>query len=79
MHHFYNRLSVPTRTLINSYVGGTILSKNEVEACQILENIVLNNFQWPTERAVLKKLAGVHDLDAITNLEAQISSISKQL
>ena len=79
MHHFYNGLSVPTRTLIDASAGGAIMGKNEVEAYQILENIALNNCQWPTKRAVPKKLAGVHDLDAVTNLAAQISSLSKQL
>ena len=79
MHHFYNRLSVPTRTLIDASAGGAILGKNEIEAYRILENIALNNCQWPTERAVPKKVAGVHDLDAVTNLAAQISSLSKQL
>ena len=44
MHHFYNGLSIPTRTLIDASVGGAILGKNEVEAYQIMENIALNNF-----------------------------------
>ena len=58
MHHFYNGLSVPTRTLIDASMG-TIMEKNEIEAYQILENIVLNNCQWPTKRAVPKKVAWV--------------------
>ena len=79
VHHFYNGLSVPTRTLINVSARRAILGKNEIEAYRILENIALNNFQWPIERAVLKKVARVHDLNAVTNLVAQISSLSKQL
>ena len=43
VHHFYNGLSVPTRTLIDASAGEAILGKNEVEAYQILENIALNN------------------------------------
>ena len=35
VHHFYNWLSHPTRTLIDAYVGGAIMGKNEVEAYQI--------------------------------------------
>ena len=70
VHHFYNALSEPTRTLIDASTGGAILGKNEVEVYQILENIVLNNCQWPIERAVPTKLAGVHDLDVVTNLAA---------
>ena len=55
------------------------MGKNEVEAYQILENITLNNFQWPIERAALKNQAGVYDLDVFANLAAQVSSLSKQL
>ena len=79
MQHFYNGLSVPTRTLIDASARGAILGKNEIEAYQILENIALNNCQWPAKRAIPKKVVGVHDLDAVTNLVAQISSLSKQL
>ena len=43
VHHFYNGLSVPTRTLIDPSMGGAILGKNEVETYHILENIALNN------------------------------------
>ena len=63
MQHFYNGLSILTRTLLDDFAGGGILSKDEVEAYQILENIALNNCQWPTKRVALKKLAGLHDLD----------------
>ena len=43
VHHFYNGLSVPTRTLIDASMGGAIVGKNEIEAYQILEIIALNN------------------------------------
>ena len=43
VHHFYNGLSRPTRTLNDASVGGAIMGKNEVEAYQILENIALND------------------------------------
>ena len=79
VHHFYNGLSRPTRTLIDAYVGRAIMGKNEVEAYQILENITLNDCQWPVERVAPKKPAGVFDLDMFTNLSAQVSTLSKQL
>ena len=43
VHHFYNGLSRPTRTLIDASARGAIMGKNEVEAYQILENIALND------------------------------------
>ena len=79
MQHFYNGLSIPTRTLLDASVGGVILGKDEVEAYHILENIALNNCQWLTERVAPKKLVEVHDLDAFTNSATQMSSLSKQL
>ena len=65
VHHFYNDLSIPIRTLIDASVGGAILGKNEVEAFQILENIALKNYQWPTKRVAPKKLAKVHELERL--------------
>ena len=79
VHHFYNGLSHPIRTLIDASTGGAIMGKNEVEAYQILENITLNDCQWPIERAALKKPAEVFDLDMFTNLSAQVSTLSKKL
>ena len=79
VHHFYNGLSRPTRTLIDASTGGAIMGKNEVEAYQILENIVLNDYHWLFERAAPKKLARVFNLDMFTNLSAQVSTLSKQL
>ena len=79
VHHFYNGFSCPTRTLIDAYAGGAIMGKHEVEVYQILENIALNNCQWPVERVAPKKLAGVFNLDMFTNLFAQVSTLSKKL
>ena len=55
VHHFYNGLSRPTRTLIDASTRGVIMGKNEVEAYQILENIALNDCQWPVESVAPKK------------------------
>ena len=70
VHHFYNGLSRPTRTLIDASTRGAIMRKNEVEAYQILENIALNDCQWPVEKAAPKKPAGVFYLEIFTNLSA---------
>ena len=79
VHHFYNGLCRPTRTLIDASVGGAIMGKNEVEAYQILENIALNDCQSPVERVTPKKPTRVFNLGMFTNLSAQVSTLSKQL
>ena len=77
VHCFYNGLSRPTRTLIDASARGAIMGKNELEAYHILENIALNDCQWPVERVAPKKTAGVFDLDMFTNLSTQVSTLSK--
>ena len=79
VHHFYNGLSRPTRTLIDASAGGAIMGKNKVETYQILENIALNDCQWLVERVPQKKPIGVFDLDMFINLSAQVSTLSKQI
>ena len=79
VHHFYNGLSRPTRTLIDASGGGVIMRKNEVEAYQILENIALNDCQCPVERVAPKKPVGVFNLDMFTNLSARVSTLLKKL
>ena len=79
MHHFDNGLTGTTRTLLDALAGGAFMSKSENEAYQLLEYVALNNFQWPNERATLKKPSGVHELDVFNNLAAQVSLLTKQL
>ncbi|XP_024022201.1 uncharacterized protein LOC112091842 [Morus notabilis] len=61
------------------YEGGALMKKTEDEAYELLEDMATNNYQWPSERSIPKKIAGLHEIDAITNLTAQIASLSKQL
>ena len=79
VHHFYNGLSRPTRTLIDTSAGGAIMRKNEVEVYQILQNIALNDCQWLVNKAAPKKPAELFDLNMFTNMSAQLFTLSKQL
>ena len=78
VHNFYNGLSAPTRTLFDASDRRAIMGRNEVEAYQILENIALNNCQWPVERVAPKKQTGAYDSDVFTKFSAQVSTLSKQ-
>ncbi|XP_016648321.1 PREDICTED: uncharacterized protein LOC107880735 [Prunus mume] len=75
---FYNGLNTTSKTLIDAAAGGALMAKTQDEAYELLETMTSNSYQWPSERAMPKK-AGVHDVDAITALTAQISTLSKQL
>ena len=44
-----------------------------------MENMSLNNYQWPNERSSLKKWEGMYDIDVFSNLATQVSMLTKQL
>ena len=50
VHHFYNGLTVTTRTLLDASTEGALMSKSANDAYQLLENMDLNNYQWPSEK-----------------------------
>ena len=79
MHHFYNGLIGTTRTLLDASVTGTLMSKSINEAYQFLEDMALNNYQWPNERERTKKPSGVHELDVFNNLAVQVLLLTKKL
>jgi len=39
------------RSAIDAAAGGTLMSKTEDEAYNLIEEMELSNFQWSTERA----------------------------
>ncbi|XP_062086290.1 uncharacterized protein LOC133792404 [Humulus lupulus] len=79
VHNFYNGLCGTTRTIIDVAAGGAFMSKSGNEAYEFLEEMAMNNYQWPSERDRNKKVAGMHELDVITALTAQVASLTKQL
>ncbi|XP_062104720.1 uncharacterized protein LOC133816003 [Humulus lupulus] len=79
VHIFYNGLCGTTRTIIDAAFGGAFMSKSANEAYDLLEEMAMNNYQWPSKRETTKKVAGVHELDAISMLSAQVATLTKQL
>ena len=77
--HFYNGLTGTTRTLPDASARGALMSKSANEVYQFLEDMALNNCQWPNERATPKKPSGVHELDVFNNLAVQVSLLTNQL
>ena len=55
------------------------MSKTQEEAYNLLEEMAMNNFQWPTERGLVRKPLGVHEIDGYTSLKAQVDNLSQQL
>ena len=60
--------------------NSALLSKSYNEAYEIIERIASDNYQWPTNRAISgRRVVGIHELNALTSLASQVSSISSML
>ena len=57
-----------------------MLYKSYTEAYEILERIANNNYQWPsTRQPPARGVAGVQNIDAITALSAQVTSLTNMV
>ncbi|XP_073154041.1 uncharacterized protein [Henckelia pumila] len=63
---FYNGLNGPTRISVDVAAGGSIFSKFPAEAYEMLEQMMINNYQWPSERSAIRNPVGIHELAALT-------------
>ena len=60
--------------MVDASANGVLLSKSYNEAYEILERITNNNYQWPlTRQAATRGVTGVHNVDALTLLSAQVT------
>ena len=56
------------------------MKKNENEAYELLKDMVSNNYLWSSERLPPpKKVAGIHEVDALINLATQVKILTQQL
>ena len=66
--------------VVGASANGFLLSNSYNEAYEIIERISSNNYQWPTNRAASgRRVTGIHEVDALTSLASQVSSISSML
>ena len=54
------------------------MAKTTEEAFTLLEDMASNNYQWPIERSIAKKVVGVYEVDKFTALSTQIAALSNQ-
>ena len=67
------------RSIIDAAAGGTLMNKTEDEAFNLMEELVLNNFQRSTEEGQPKRVGSKLEVDAITLLSAKVDAISQRL
>ncbi|XP_062118746.1 uncharacterized protein LOC133832417 [Humulus lupulus] len=80
METFYNGLNTHTKMVVDASRNGALLAQSNNEAYKMLERISNNKYQWPTSREPTgRKVVDVHEVDALTSLAAQVSSMSNIL
>ena len=55
------------------------MRKSHDDAYNLFKEMAMNNYQWPNERSMQKKIVGVLEINAITTLTAQVHSLIQQL
>ncbi|KAG9454314.1 hypothetical protein H6P81_007218 [Aristolochia fimbriata] len=76
---FYNGITVSTRNLIDAAAGGTVNKKTPNETYELIEEMSSNMYQYPVERSARGRIAGIHNVDPILALQAQVESLTNQL
>ena len=65
---------------MDALANEALLSKSYTKAYEILERIANNNYQWPsTKQPVARVAVGVHNIDAIIALSAQVTSLTNMV
>ena len=55
------------------------MSKTEDKAYNLIEEMMLNNFQWSSERAQPRQVGGKLKVDAFTLLSSEVDAMTKRL
>ncbi|KAG9446838.1 hypothetical protein H6P81_012966 [Aristolochia fimbriata] len=79
MEIFYNGITVSTRSLIDAVAGGTMSKKTPNEVYELIEEMASNMYPYPVERSARGRVAGIHNVDHVLALQAQVESLTKQL
>ncbi|KAL0448386.1 UNVERIFIED_CONTAM: hypothetical protein Slati_1395000 [Sesamum latifolium] len=73
---FYNGVTLANRATIDAAAGGTIMKKLPSEAFNIIDEITTNLYSYGQEKAD-KRPAGIHSIDAISALSAQMTALTQ--
>ena len=76
---FCNGVTQPAWYTIDAVVGATLMNKMEDEGYNLIEDIVLNNYQWYNERGQPKQVGGKFEIDELNLLTTKIDIITQRL
>ena len=79
VHNFYNGLLGTTRTMIDAASGGAFMKKSANEAYDLLEELALNDQQWPNTRNMTRRVAGVNETDVLAKIATQMELLTREV
>ena len=65
--------------IIDVAAGEALMVKERDEAYKLLEEMASYSYQRQSDRAMLRKVVGVHEIDAISAIHAQLTLLTKKL
>ena len=60
---FYNGLNLMNRSMVDAAAGGSLMSKTQEAAYDLLEELASNNYQWASECSRPIKVVGIYEKD----------------
>ncbi|XP_019253916.1 PREDICTED: uncharacterized protein LOC109232611 [Nicotiana attenuata] len=79
LYIFYHGLKPSARNVIDAASRGSIMGKTTTQAMQLLNEILKNAVQWPSDRMTIKKMAGVNQVEALNSLTQQIATLTQKV
>ncbi|XP_019248407.1 PREDICTED: uncharacterized protein LOC109227661 [Nicotiana attenuata] len=79
LYIFYHGLKPSARNVIDAASGGSIMEKTTTQAMQLLNEISENAVQRPSDRMIIKKTAGVNQVEALNSLTQQIATLTQKV
>ncbi|KAJ9544519.1 hypothetical protein OSB04_024226 [Centaurea solstitialis] len=73
---FYNGLRPETRFAIDTSACGSIMTKTPGAIKDLIENLAINHYQWPSERALHGRMHSTPESNAMATLVAKIENLN---
>ena len=73
---FYNVVTQVVQCTIDVVAEGTLMKKMEDEGFNLIEEMALNNFPWPTKRGQPKQVGGKLEVDTLTFLSTKVNAVT---
>ena len=76
---FYNGLDMSNAKQVDVVACGALMRKTTDESFNLLDEMVANDYKYPKERTLMRKTAGVLEVDTVTALTSQVATLVKKL